>query len=409
MAAKQESKHDLDTLDDKDGEEDSGRSLVMHMCEFAFKVLNDEMDGFFEDNVDAFEQEDGELFSGRGETLEQYNVFKKYESELERRFDSFALKEGFTSSKACFDAVKDAVVADSIAQREMMEKLMRRLRDAQQALQNQAIENREDKAEAKESRVVASSKQEKKSKKTDDDDEEDGDENGRQGGGVDMAPLMMFFQPISLENLVQTTLSIADYRTFSYIMRMKVKQIKLFRDMEKKVELQSEKSSIRRKQLKGNKNLVGYFEEFVERLCDLTPNRPDVIAYTRSIFPIKRWETLMDSDIENPDTQKDFKEFTGYILQRLSQMGTIEDMQALRKHTTDLATAIDVMDGTMQDLGARVLQTAHDFIDRTEVKVLEILKAQRDKRSSGGSNGSEAKPKSPTRAAVKGGDDDGEK
>lgn len=413
MAAKQESKRDVETLDGKEdgSREDSGRSLVMHMCEFAFKVLNDEMDEFFEENVDSFEQEDDELSSGRGETLEQYNVFKKYESELERRFDSFALKEGFPNSKACFDAVKDAVVADSVAQREMMEKLMQRLRDAQISLQNQnAIENGEDKAEAKESRVArASSKQEKKSKKGDDEDDED---EGREGQ-MDMAPLMMFFQPISLENLVQTTLSIADYRTFSYIMRMKVKQIKLFRVIEKKVKAQADKSSARRKQLKGNKNLIAIFEEFVDRLCELTPNRPDVVAYTRTLFPVKKWESLMDSDIEIPEKKTEFKEFIGYILQRLSQMGTIEDMQALRKHTTDLATAIDVMDGTMQDLGARVLQTAHDFIDRTEVKVLEILKAQREKRSSGGNNNGdsnrETKPRSPTRAAAKGGEDDDEK
>lgn len=32
------------------------KNLVMRFCEFAFKVLNQNMDDFFEDNMGAFEQ-----------------------------------------------------------------------------------------------------------------------------------------------------------------------------------------------------------------------------------------------------------------------------------------------------------------------------------------------------------------
>jgi hypothetical protein len=32
------------------------KNLVMRFCEYAFKVLNQDMDDFFEDNMDAFEQ-----------------------------------------------------------------------------------------------------------------------------------------------------------------------------------------------------------------------------------------------------------------------------------------------------------------------------------------------------------------
>ena len=42
-------------------------------------------------------------------------------------------------------------------------------------------------------------------------------------------PLMIFFQPISLEQLMQMVLNMAEYPTFSFMMRMKVQQIKLMK------------------------------------------------------------------------------------------------------------------------------------------------------------------------------------
>ena len=42
-------------------------------------------------------------------------------------------------------------------------------------------------------------------------------------------PLMIFFQPISLEQLMQMVLNMAEYPTFSFMMRMKVQQVKLMK------------------------------------------------------------------------------------------------------------------------------------------------------------------------------------
>lgn len=61
-------------------------------------TLNVEMDAFFEEHVDMFDQDLEDLRSGRGETLEQFDAFARYKEELEKHFDEFARLEGFASA-----------------------------------------------------------------------------------------------------------------------------------------------------------------------------------------------------------------------------------------------------------------------------------------------------------------------
>lgn len=63
------------------------KNIVVKFCEHAFKVLNHDLDDFFEDNMSEFDQENEELTSGQGETLQQYEVYQKYVVELEKHFD----------------------------------------------------------------------------------------------------------------------------------------------------------------------------------------------------------------------------------------------------------------------------------------------------------------------------------
>jgi hypothetical protein len=63
------------------------KNLVMRFCEFAFRVLNHDMDDFFEDSLADFDQDGAELSSGQGETLQQYEVYQAYIAQLERHFD----------------------------------------------------------------------------------------------------------------------------------------------------------------------------------------------------------------------------------------------------------------------------------------------------------------------------------
>jgi hypothetical protein len=47
------------------------------MTEHAFQVLNLDMDDFFAKYVETFDQDDQDLISGRGETLQQYAAYQE--------------------------------------------------------------------------------------------------------------------------------------------------------------------------------------------------------------------------------------------------------------------------------------------------------------------------------------------
>lgn len=58
------------------------KNIVVKFVEYAYKIINEDMDDFFEDNMSVFDQDDDDMRSGRGETLEQYDVFRKYLEEV---------------------------------------------------------------------------------------------------------------------------------------------------------------------------------------------------------------------------------------------------------------------------------------------------------------------------------------
>jgi len=383
-----------------DDEEPAGKALVMRMCEYGFKVLNYEMDDFFEDNADTFDQDDSDLNSGRGETLAQYNIFKKYEEELDKKFDAFAKKEGFSSASECFDSVNQAVKDDLASHKKIMDQLMKRLKKAQNQWKannssTKSVENdfsASSKADSKDGEI-SEYKQIKGINDDDDDDnsdekqidtkksqistKQDNDEDNDQDE-EEVPPLMMFFQPMTLESIVQTTLSIAEYQTFSFIMRMKCRQLKLLRQMDRKIELQKTRKIQRKKQLKSLSELSEIFKELIDRICELTPNRPDIIENTKNMFPTQSFITLLSQNIENEETKIQTKRLFSNIYNKLSQLSSIDEMQAMRKFSSDMMLAIDINDDTMKELSARFLQTCHDFIDRIELKIAEIMHEQRD-------------------------------
>eukprot|EP01042_Synura_sphagnicola_P009297 gene9297-11935_t len=194
-----------------------------------------------------------------------------------------------------------------------------------------------------------------------------------------MPPIMLFFQPISLESILETTLSIADYRTFSYIMRMKVRQRRVMRELEEKVSVQAQKASDRKRKLNAQRNIDGYYEELIERMCGLTPHRPDIVEYTKQSYTLEKWQTMLKGDLTDQKVKDEFKGLMVSILMRLSQLGSIDEIQAIRKHTNDLVVAIDIIDGTNEEIASRFLLTAHDFIDKTETKIYEAYKARLEK------------------------------
>lgn len=402
MEAKSEGKSTYDGFDDVDEVDlDPGRSLVMKMCQHAFKVLNSDMEDFFEENADLFDQEDEDLTSGRGETIQQYNIFKLYEGQLESKFDDFAVSEGFSSSYECFNAVKSAVKSDLIAQKAMMEKLAAQLREAQKQWQraNQAAITGDDindsskpDADSKSAKEVSA----KASKEVDDEEESE----------AAIAPIMLFFQPMSLENLVETTLSIADYRTFSYIMRMKIKQKKMVSDMKAKVAAHQQKSIERKRILNANRDISPVYIDLIDRVCSLTPHRPDIIQNVRNSFPITKWEELMEADLDEKETKDGLKQLFTTLFMRLSQMGSFEDLQAIKKHISDFHTAIDLNDGTVVEISSRFLLICHTFVDKVENKIYEMMTLSDRQRQSGAISTAAAGKSNDTRDAKYSGDDD---
>ena len=89
--------------------------LVSRLVQYAFRVFNLDMNGFFMKYCDVFDQTPAEM-KRDGETLEQYEVFQKYEEQLDKHMDSFVTKEGFNSVEECFRAIERAVKTDKVSE-----------------------------------------------------------------------------------------------------------------------------------------------------------------------------------------------------------------------------------------------------------------------------------------------------
>ena len=170
-----------------------GPNLVQRFVDYVFRVIHTEMDDFFTRNATLFDQ-DWDDFNQAGETLEQYNVFKRYEELLDVHLTRFAENEKFDDAADCFVELQRLVTEDAEEHKKRMEEMQEQLKKAQEKATNASG---------------------------------GGGKNGEEEAKPQ--PLMIFFQPISLEQLMQMVLNMAEYPTFSFMMRMKVQQVKLMK------------------------------------------------------------------------------------------------------------------------------------------------------------------------------------
>lgn len=166
-----------------------GPNLVQRFVDYVFRVIHTEMDDFFTRNAELFDQ-DWDDFNQKGETLEQHAVFKRYEELLDDHLTKFAENEQFDSAVECFQELERLVTDDAEEHKKRMEELQEQLRKSQDNIEGKS---------------------------------------GDAKDGKKQQPLMIFFQPISLEQLMQMVLNMAEYPTFSFMMRMKVQQVKLMK------------------------------------------------------------------------------------------------------------------------------------------------------------------------------------
>ncbi|GMI27977.1 hypothetical protein TeGR_g9634, partial [Tetraparma gracilis] len=175
-----------------------------------FKTINQDMNDFFEDNCDKFEQ-DFDDYQKQGETLEQYSCYTEYKKALEEKLDVFVANENFDDEEECLLEIQRLVQEDLARNKAQMEKIMKNLLKAQKAA-IKAI-RRAQAQERGELDNLSSS-------------EEEEEEEEKGGGGDDggLPSMMVFFQPTTLEQLVDMVMNLGEYQTFSMMMRMKVQQ-----------------------------------------------------------------------------------------------------------------------------------------------------------------------------------------
>jgi hypothetical protein len=244
------------------GELDQGRELVLAFVEFTSKVLQNDMRDFFNDNAEIFDQDEDDL-ARRGETMEQYDVFKKYEQILGNKIEGFCSSRGYTSSRDCFNAIQDAISLDKNTQNKLMKELQQRF--AQMRASMNLIEDDDAKGSgagaksrlgAQDDAKADAKGHASKSKSSDDDKKSSGGESkgaGSKQSGQDHKsgdtasvsapvhmPFAMFFPPMPLDRMLDNILRLTEYTTFSSIMRNKVKQLKFIKKLEMKVRGQEE-------------------------------------------------------------------------------------------------------------------------------------------------------------------------
>ena len=308
-----------DMNDVNDAEKVSNKNLIIRFVEYAFNILNNEMNEFFEEKMLKFDQNLNELQDGSGETLEQYEIYQEYLQLLEIKFDKFINEEGYKNSTECFDEMNELIVNDEIERKkifkELSEKMMKAFENFQQQIQEDSGEGGGDQGEDdekgekdgddEEDDVKGSEKKgsdmkrngrkikDSKESKGDDDDDDEADAKHQQVHASPAPPVMMFFQPVSLDSMLQHVLSLTEYTTFSTIIRTKLKQKQLYLSLQDRVSIQSKNTSRRQRSLDQNQHFEEIYEELIQRICNFASNQTHFQNQIRSHLNINSWNELL--------------------------------------------------------------------------------------------------------------------
>lgn len=391
---------------DSKGEVKKLPNLVLRFCEFAFKILNHDMDTFFVEHMELFDQDENELQSGGGETLQQYEVYQKYLKELDILFDEFAFREGFSSSSNCFDAINDSIQEDKEGRKKYMKELTAKMREAHELMiaQRKRAHEDEDKSQPKIERV-------------DDGDKKSDDTDNITNAEIEEMPTLLFFQPMSMESMLQQVLTLTEYQTFSFVMRAKCRQLRLLHSMEKKV-TRHRKSNDERETLLAHlttRNLMSVFEDTITRICDLTPTNKELNNVTRSIISLQDIEVILDAQDnryeskEGHHNQQDafrvlnsrrllFKKITLNTCMTLWQLCSQEQRLLIRAKLSSFIS--DIAQVTEDDIPASMklyLVLINEMIDSIELHIVDVLSKQLQTSKKGGHHGTSSEAKESSR------------
>mmetsp|Transcript_12867 Transcript_12867/g.21007 ORF Transcript_12867/g.21007 Transcript_12867/m.21007 type:complete len:414 (+) Transcript_12867:71-1312(+) len=395
MESKHEAKGSSDSKADDEGQSElqtqPPKNIVMKFSEYAFKVLNQDMDDFFEDNMSEFDQDSEELTSGQGETLQQYDVYQQYIAQLEKHFDSFAADEGFDSVLDCFNALNDLVIEDKLEREKAMKDMARRMKEMQDTWQKKLLSGNEDqsdsKAEGKDDDADSKGADRRDSKGGDNDDDTKADSKAGAEEDVVMEqeappPVVMFFQPVSMDSMLSHVLSMTEYSTFSAIMRTKVRQAKLLALMERRVASHEEDAEARTELLEEGRRqgLISVYGQLVDRVCGLTPHQHELQLEVRSQLGEQDWADMLSSaeDDAFPAKYKQvFKRLVMSVCMAIWNMVSLAAQQQVRLELCRFIPQIDQLEANEEVVAAArgFLAIGHSLVDDTERNMVEVLQA----------------------------------
>jgi hypothetical protein len=225
--------------------------------------------------------------------------------ELELYFDDFATTENYDSASSCFNDINDLVLGDAEERKKAMAELAAKMKESFEKWTRQLAKTEQDaiedaKADAKADAKTADDDDEESSKHSSDVKRASGDNTAKSDSKDDdegmsdqtPPPVMMFFQPVSLDSMIQHVLNLTEYSTFSHIMRTKVRQRELFRMVQEKTARHVEDGPRRRRDLADRVNLCELFEELVDRICGLTPHQKALQDNIKKQMSVDDWAGL---------------------------------------------------------------------------------------------------------------------
>jgi len=409
-----------------DPELQASRQLVMGFVEYTTKVLNEDMQEFFEDHMDQFDQDDADLVDGTGHSLEQYEIFQKYERILEKRIDEFAVEKGYAGALECFGAIQDALASEKSSHRNLMSDLQKQFASMRKALLK-SVEKNSAEADAKEDDAAGSSSSAKGGGDDADaggdnkmdakggaksggaegkggDDEEGGagakagtkgdsdaaadSKGGKQSAGDEdddddepppLEPLPMFFAPLPLERMLESILKLSEYDTFSQIMRTKVKQGKFAKALKERIRRQPEDIEERNSQMERGGRFLESSELFSwlqKRMAEMLPEGLGGEG-KESIYQFldkDTWDKVTARDmLESNEEKLELKRLISFTFGHLQRLGLLDDFMALRRIAVELMADIDKGEMRVPELATKFLRKAHESIDEAEQNLFKAF------------------------------------
>jgi len=344
--------------------------LVSRLVQYAFRVFNLDMNGFFMKYCSVFDQTPAEM-KRDGETLEQYDVFRKYEEQLDKHLDSFVTKEGFNSVEECFVAIERAVKTDKREHADRMEELTSQLK----SLEEEAAAYRQEKAleDAAESGENAEDDLDAVLAATDLSTENKKKKAPSAPSATTMnshAPAILYLQPLTLEQMVESVLNMADYQTFSAMMRVRAAQMRKLRNAEAIAKKRHEEIRNRARALANpettSEELVKLFDSLRDRISELTPKRDDLRTLANKNMDTTLVKQLL-SDESLDAYAISLKKLVSFTFDRIAMLCSPNHVATVKQHKDHLKSNVRRMD--YREFTTQFLEFGHADVDRIEKEI----------------------------------------